>query len=243
MSKINYNSILKPLDNTYNHGEDPLLLKNNACVYIISGAKGRGKTTLTMNLLQDKRAYRKRFENIFLISPTARSDKKLSKLVKELDEDGKFHEQFSEELIENILEQIQADNEENEKKNLHCIILDDCILDLSKKRSSVLNKLVIKSRHNNITLLILTQKYNCVPTIIRSNSDLISFFNSLNRKEIETLQDDINIDKEIFKDVYNEACGKEGTGHNFLHINLLAAPIKFYKNFSPMEIDFQSYFH
>lgn len=239
MSDFNYNSILKKLDNTYNSSKDPLLLQNNACVYIISGRKGVGKTTLITNLLQSKRAYKKRFENIFLISPTARTDKKLSKLVEELEEDGKFNDMFSEELVENILEQIKADNEENERKNKSCIILDDCVLDISKKRSSILNKLVITARHNNITLIILTQKYNAVPTIIRSNTDLISFFNSLNKKEIETLIDDINIDKDIFKDIYNVTC-MEG-GHNFLHINLLASPIQFYKCFQPIDVDFQSY--
>jgi polyhydroxyalkanoate synthesis regulator phasin len=237
-----FNNILKKLDNTYNHSADPLLLQNNSGVYIISGRKGVGKTTMCMNLLQSKLAYKKRFENIFMISPTGRSDAKLKKLVDELEEDGKFFDTFSDELIENILDQIKADNEEHEKKNRHLIILDDCVLDLSKKRASILNKLVITARHNNITLLILTQKYNAIPTIIRANSDLISFFNSFNKKEIETLQDDINIDKEIFKDVYNQACMDAEGGHSFLHINLLANPVKFYKNFTPMDVNFQSYF-
>lgn len=234
-----FNNILKKLDNTYSHSNDPLLLNNNSCVYIISGRKGAGKTTLTMNLLQSKDAYRKRFENIFLISPTARSDTKLKKLVKELEEDGKYHDTFSEDLIEAILEMIKADNDENEKKNKHLIILDDCILDLSKKRSSILNKLVITARHNNITLLILTQKYNCIPTLIRSNADLITFFNSLNKKEIQTLQEDINVGKDLFNSVYNQACMKKERG--FLHINLLANPIKFYDQFTPMDINFEEW--
>lgn len=238
-----FNNILKKLDNTFSHSDDPLLLNNNSSIYIISGRRGMGKTTLCMNLLQSRQAYRKRFENIFLVSPTARTDTKLKKLVSELEEDGKYFDTFSEDLIEAILEMIKADNEENEKRNKHLIILDDCVLDLSKKRSSILNKLVITSRHNNITLLILTQKYNAIPTLIRSNADLITFFNSLNKKEIDTLQEDLNIDKEIFKDIYNQACmSRENDGHNFLHINLLANPIKFYKCFTPIEIDFQSYF-
>jgi hypothetical protein len=239
MSKFNYNSILKKLDNTYNSSKDPLLLQNNACVYIISGRKGAGKTTLLINLLDSPRVYKRRFENIFLISPTARTDKKLSKLVKELERDSKFYDTYSEELIENILEQINTDNEENERKNKHLLILDDCALSISKKLNSNLNKLVVTARHRGVTLIILTQKYNAVPTVIRSNTDLVTFFNSLNKKEIETLIDDINIDKELFKDIYNVTC-MEG-GHNFLHINLLASPIQFYKCFQPIDVDFQSY--
>ena len=126
-----------------------------------------------------------------------------------------------------------------EEKNKHLIVLDDCVLDLSKKKSSILNKLVITSRHQNITLLILTQKYNSVNTLIRANADLITFFNSLNKKEVDTLQEDINIDKNIFNDIYNTVCMNED--RSFLHINLLASPIKFYKNFTPMQVDFHSY--
>lgn len=234
-----FNNIIKKLDDTYSHSSDPLLLNNNSCVYILSGRKGAGKSTLCMNLLQSKLAYKKRFENIFLISPTARSDAKLKKLVNELEEDNKFYDTFSEELVESILDQIKTDNEEHEKKNRHLIILDDCVLDLSKKRSSILNKLVITARHNNITLLILSQKYNAIPTLIRANADLITFFNSLNKKEIETLRDDINVSQDLFKHVYNIACMKEERG--FLHINLLANPIKFYSKFTPMDIDFQEW--
>lgn len=235
-----FNNILKKLDNTYSHSDDPLLLNNNSCVYIISGRKGAGKSTLFMNLLQSKMAYKKRFDNIFLISPTARSDNKLKKLVSELDKDGKYFDTFSEELIENIVEQIKAENDENEeKKHLHAIILDDCILDLSKKRSSILNKLVITARHNNITLLVLTQKYNCLPTLIRANADLISFFNSLNKKEIETFRDDINISPDLFKHVYNIAC--LNGDNSFIHVNLLSNPIKFYSKFEPIDINFKEW--
>lgn len=234
-----FNNILKKLDDTYNHSDDPLLLQNKNSVYIISGRKGAGKSTLFMNLLQSKQAYRKRFENIFLISPTAKNDTKLKKLVKELEEDNKYFDTFSEDLIKNILEQIEEDNDENDYKHRHLICLDDCVLDLSKKKSSILNKLVIMSRHNNITLLILTQKYNAIPTIIRSNADLITFFNSLNKKEIQTLQEDINISSDLFKHVYNIACMTKDRG--FLHINLMSNPIKFYSDFTPMQIDFREW--
>lgn len=234
MSKKNLSSIVKALDNTYSPSSDPLLLQNNSCVYIISGRRGSGKSTLALSLINSKLAYRKRFKNLFLISPTARSDKKFAKVLKELDDDGKFFEELNESNIENILEIVKADNEENDKKNLHALILDDCVLDLPKKKSSILNKLVIESRHHNMTLLILSQKYNAIPTIIRANMDIISFFPSLNNKEVSTFQEDLNISKELFYQVYNKATDKP---NDFLHVNLLSFPPKFYKKFELINLN------
>jgi len=212
MTKNSLNDILTPLDNTYNASEDPLLLNNNSCVYVINGRRGSGKSSLILNLMNSKRAYRKRFTNVYLISPTAETDKKFHKLVKELKEDGNFYDTLNESNIEEILNFVRSDNDENDKKNLHCLILDDVVLDLPKSKSSLLNKIVITSRHLNLTIIVVTQKYNAIPTIIRNNMDLCSFFPSLNNHEIKTFQEDINIDKEIFNTIY-EYCSM-----NLIHL-------------------------
>lgn len=244
MVKNNLNDILKPLDNTFNASDDPLLLNNNSSVFVISARRGMGKSTMILNLLNSKKAYRKRFTNLFLISPTARADGKFKKLVEELDEDGKYYDTMNEENIENILDTVrrdndtfkeendQSDNDENEKKILHCLILDDVVLDLPKSKSSLLNKIVITSRHLNLTIIVVTQKYNALPTIIRNNMDLCSFFPSLNTHEIETFQKDINIDKDIFNAIYDYCCDET---NSFMHVNLLGARPKFYRKFEPIE--------
>ena len=228
----NLSSILKPLDNTFNKHEDALLLGNNSCIYIINGRRGSGKSTLLLNILNSKLGFKKRFDNIYFVSPTARTDKKFSKLVKELDEDGKFHEQLSEDLIENILTEMKQDNDVNDKKHKHLLILDDCVLDIPTRKQSIFNKMIITSRHLCCSVLIVSQKYNALPTIIRANADLISFFPSLNSHETRTLQEDINIDKDLFYELYDKCV--EGK-NDFLHINLLANPPVFYKSFEKIE--------
>ena len=232
MVKKKLNDILKPLDNTFNASNDPLLLNNNSSVFVISARRGMGKSTMIINLLNSKKAYRKRFTNVFLISPTAKSDGKFKKLVKELNDDDKYYDTLNEENIENILDFIRSDNDENDKKNLHCLILDDVVLDLPKSKSSLINKIVITSRHLNLTIIIVTQKYNALPTIIRNNMDLCSFFPSLNNHEIKTFQEDINIDKDLFKVIYDYCCDET---NSFMHVNLLGARPKFYRKFEPIE--------
>ena len=71
---VNLSSIVKPLDNTFNKDEDALLLNNNSSIWIINGRRGCGKSTLILSVLKSKLAYKKRFDNIYLISPTARTD-------------------------------------------------------------------------------------------------------------------------------------------------------------------------
>ena len=93
--------------------------------------------------------------------------------------------------------------------------------------------MVINSRHHNTTIIILTQKYNAISTIIRSNADLISFFPSMNTHEIKTFQRDLNIDESLFYNLYNHCCDEQ---NNFMHCNTVGMP-KFYKKFE--YIDFK----
>jgi hypothetical protein len=58
--------------------------------------------------------------------------------------------------------------------------------------------------------------------------DLISFFPSLNTKEVSTFQEDLNISKELFYKVYNKATDAP---NSFLHVNLLQFPPVFYHKF------------
>ena len=229
--------IIKPLDNTFAGSDDPLLLNNNSCVYIISGRRGAGKSTLALSLLNSKRAWRKRFDNVFLVSGTAKSDRKFSRLVDELEEDGHYFDHLDEAVVQQIFDMCQDANHEGgeRKRPLHLLLLDDVIMDLPKSRQSLLNTLVIQSRHHNLSLCLITQKYNLVPTVIRSNADLISFFPSLNAKEVQTFQEDLNLSKELFERIYGVAT--RGDPQSFLHCNLLAYPPRFYKKFDPIEVN------
>lgn len=233
--KTSLNDIIKPLDNTFNRGDDPLLLDNNSCVWVISGRRGAGKSTLCLSVLHSKKGFRKRFKDIYLISPTASTDKKFKKLVEELEEDGRYYQEMNERNVDGILDAIREDNEANDKKNMHCLILDDVVLDLPKSKSSLVNKLVITSRHLNLTIIIISQKYNALPTIIRSNADLISFFPSMNSHEIKTFQEDLNISKPMFEEIY-KACSEKPT--DFMHCNLLAFPPRFFCKFEPLQINY-----
>ena len=146
LNKMSLSALVKPLDNTFSGSEDPLLLHNNSCVYIISGRRGAGKSTLALSLLNSKKAWRKRFDNVFLISATAGNDKKFKPLVKELREDGNYYDHLDEDVVQSCFSKCHEANQQNDggPKPLHLMLLDDVIMDLPKSRQSLLNTLVIQ---------------------------------------------------------------------------------------------------
>lgn len=227
---------IKPLDHQVNRDDHTPLPDARACCYIISASRGRGKTSLLLNLLQTpkkKGGLKKRFDNIFLFSPTARSDTKMGKLVRELEKEDKFYEVFDNESSEQVIERIKEFHTENPESR-NCIIFDDCMADLPKsfEKTGGLNRFIIQTRHFNCWCIFLIQRYVGVSRLIRSQADLISFFKTDNTKELQALIDDVNMDKQALQTLYEFATEKP---NDFLHINLLNRT--FYKKFDPIIID------
>jgi hypothetical protein len=170
-----------------------------------------------------------------MFSPTGKSDTKLKKLVEELDEDNKFYDEYNDENMFNVFEQIKKSNEELKAEDIephNLIIFDDCMSSLPKSmEKSSLNRLVPNARHHNVYLMFLVQRYVGVSPLIRSQADIISFFKTDNTKELIALMEDVNIDKNKMQMLYEFATEKP---NDFLHINLLSR--KFYKNFDEIII-------
>lgn len=232
-------NMIKPLDSTFSGSKHPLLLQNNSVVWLVSGRRGAGKSSAVLSVLSDKRGFKGRFSRIWLISATSRNDAKYDRLRTELEAEDQFYEQFSDEVIEHIIEVTKADLEEAREKKKRklpktLILLDDVITELSRSRTSPLNRLVTISRHLYMSLIIISQRYNLIPTVIRSNADLISFWPTMNEKEFQTLQSDVNLSQAKFRYLYDQACDSP---HAFLHCNLTAFPPVFYRIFTEIPIN------
>jgi len=233
---MSLSSILGALDNQVVPSHEPLL-PGNDIVYGIVGKKGSGKSTLLLSLLASKRAFKQRFNHIWMFSPTARGDGKFKKLVDELDAAGQFFEELNESTLGRALEGIKVLNKnwKNKRKRIrHLLLLDDCMCELSISKQALFSRTIIRSRHLHVSAIVTAQKYNGIPHIIRAQFDLLSVFKSYNTREITTLQEDVSIDKTVFQEIYNFCT--EGD-HSFMHVNFLANPITFYKKFDELDVD------
>ena len=96
----------------------------------------------------------------------------------------------------------------------------------------MINELATQNRHRHITNIYLLQKWNTfLPTLIRSNLDLISMFRSDNKKELASFLEEMSMDEEALRALYEYATQEE---YSFLHINLYHHPAKFYRKFDPI---------
>lgn len=234
---------LKALDHQVDIGKGKPFPKSNF-LYLIVGGVGSGKTSLGLGLLKIKKedgGFRKAYQRIYVVSPTAKYDPKWDKLIQEVDDEGNYYTECTDEVIGDIIEKLEDYNEEwkethdkNEKPS-SLVIIDDCVDAFSKRQKNKLNKLVLTLRHLKASVWIMSQKLNAIPQLIRAQARCISFFPTLNRREEETLINEINIDDGLFKRLITFA--GDGDDHPFLHIKLGEGKPVFFRKFDRIKLE------
>lgn len=228
---------LKKLDNQVVRSDDPLPKQD--IVWIINGGKGSGKSTMMLQVLKSKNGYKKWYDNIYLISPTATRDSKFNKLCEELQRDNKCFTTCDDETVDEVINRLKDFNEsfdekEEGRKPHSVVIFDDCLAFLPKStQKSRFNELITTSRHLKTSVWILTQKYNKVNPLIRANMDMLSFFRTNNKRELDTLEEDVNVDKNLLHHLYEFATEEP---NSFLHISFFGGKPNFFRKFDKIII-------
>ena len=167
------------------------------CMYIV-GSPGSGKTNLWQSLLlsKDPKYYTKFFDLVHLISGSLATLPK--KVIKALP-DERTSNQFSDELLTEIVQKLQSGPNTN-----NLIILDDVIKDL--KRSKILSKVFLNRRHcthdenqdknGGLSIIVTSQKYTLLPLEQRTACSHAILFKSANRQEIDRIREEIMFDLE-----------------------------------------------
>ena len=105
---------LKALDHQVDIGKGKPF-PNSHFLYIIVGGVGSGKTTLGLSLLKIKAedgGFRKKYNQIYVVSPTAKYDPKWEKLIEEVDADGNYYTECTDETIGEIIDKLEMYNED-----------------------------------------------------------------------------------------------------------------------------------
>ena len=230
LEKTKYSNAIGQLDNQVVISDSPI--PPTSFVWLICGKRGSGKTSVVFSLLDKK--WRNKYDSIWLVSQTARNDSHskevLRDLIDELSSERKFFEDINEQVADEIINRIQEMNDSGEGKLRHLLILDDCISSIPKnKLNSKINRFFINNRHYKLDTIVVTQKYNALSTLLRQNATIISMFANKNRKDINGIIDDLDIEPQLFKELYHFAV--EDSPNHFLHINLLGQEPIFYKRF------------
>tara|TARA_R110002126_G_scaffold290603_2_gene447963 strand:+ start:4325 stop:5107 length:783 start_codon:yes stop_codon:yes gene_type:complete len=197
-------TIPKPLPRTYNH-------------FLLITAKPRqGKTTLMFSLLTFRKSpYYRKFDKVYVFSPSLATSKE--DRLKSVPTEQKYSI-----LNEENLQKVYDDIENSGERVL--LLCDDVVNDITKNAGvlPLLNKMMMNRRHIcgtdedgegcGLSMWMTTQIFNKLPRSLRSVADYHIIFKSTNKKELDTIYDEIillprplfeEMNKYVFSDKHN----------------------------------------
>ena len=178
--------IIKPLDKTIvQNKDDPLPDTTSSFVWLISAAKGMGKSTALVNYLTKKKFMLKKFHNVYIASATARNDEKWNRI--NLDSIAGFMSgTWDEDTIQGWAEEARENAHDGQ---LSCLVCDDYASML--KSSPALQHWLLNSRHAKTSMFITSQKMTLFPPIYRENADCFQMFKPNTKLELDFIADNI----------------------------------------------------
>jgi hypothetical protein len=212
---------------------------------VICAPSGAGKTILLANMILD--IYRDCFSRIYIFSPSIDVDhtwlpvkdyieNKLK--LSETDDEQFYFPEYSAESLEQIISTQHKitkymKNQGHTKLYQILIIVDDHADSPEVSRNSkLLHQLFTRGRHNKISTIVSTQKFNAISPIIRVNMTELFVFRLRNAKDLDAFLDEISAvaDRKLLMEIYNLATKEE---YSFLYCKLNAKTIQsmFYINF------------
>ena len=201
---------------------------------IILGPSGSGKTVLLQNMILD--IYKGCFNRVYIFSPSIEVDASWLPVkkyienemgVKHTDEDPIYFDHYDPEALHDILDTQHKITDYTKKKNFKrlfqiLIIIDD-FADSPEftRQSKMLHSLYVRGRHNMISTITATQKFNAIHPIIRVNATELYVYRLRNMKDLDTFIDEVSavLDKKTLLELYNIATAEP---YSFLYVKLTA---------------------
>ena len=168
----------------------------------ITGQPGSGKTSALLGMLLSRpskkspdkpRFYYRYFDHIYLISNSLQT-LPLDKLMLCPE---RVHNEFCDTTLQSIIET------EREGPNLNnCLIIDDCIRDITNSKEMA--KLILARRHATqnpceegqagMAVMITSQVYNWLPLGLRKNMSHLMIFRTENQRELNSIKKEVMAD-------------------------------------------------
>lgn len=226
---------VKEIMNIYIDGIDNNLPNRNGFIYALIGGPGSGKSSLLLSLFRDRNYYKKKFNNIFLITP----ENSFTSVVNHpfANHQHVYHE-LSHDVLENIYEnlmQIKSDNIRDEYEvETSCLIIDDYASDLKDKELiTILKRFCTKSRHLSCAIIFTLQAYNMFPLVLRKMLTNITMFKPKNKIELESIRKElINMNEESTMELMDYVFDAE-----YNHLDIDTTTNKLRKNYKLLKID------
>jgi hypothetical protein len=199
---------------------------------LVCGRPGSGKTSLILNLICKRgKMFNKKFDKVYIFSPSllTMKDEPFGDLPEEQVNNDLTLTNFSK-----ALDDIKGTGEKI------LFILDDVVNDMKRMdMQTILSKALMNRRHlagagGSASFIITTQVYNKIPAPIRKTASHIILYHTKNKKEIDTIFDElIIIPQKDFYEILKYCFDKR---HNFIYIDVNKSYDKmFHKCFNQLE--------
>jgi hypothetical protein len=187
---------------------------------IISGPSGSGKGILTSKLLLE--TFRGKFHKIYYFSASSTLDANLDPLRKYCEErlgqgenDPCLYDSWDEAVLGDILARQQKVcnfvKEHGSKRKFHiAIICDDFATERRVVRGGSLERLFLRGRHYNASVLVLTQYYKLLSPSIRTNAMALVVFRLRSGADKEAIMSENSaiVDRRVLEALYVTATSK-----------------------------------
>ena len=191
---------------------------------VVGKSQLSGKSNfLTWLLCSDSAGYSKDFlgENIYIISPSFSNDNKLKIIARQFDiPRTNIIEQFDEQLIDGIYEQVEEQYEDYESRGMKppqsLILFDDVSFDPDFKKSKIVKEIFQNGRHILLSTIVTAQVYTNVSVAARENSKALILFDCSDRQIERMAFDHSTMPMRDFKQMFRNTTKKK---HSFLCIN------------------------
>ena len=197
---------------------------------IILGPSGSGNTALIQNMTLD--IYKGCFNRVYIFSPSINVDASWLPMmkyfeheigVKHTDDDSIYFDHYDPESLHEILDTQQKITDYTKKKNLKrlfqlLIIIDDFAGSPEfTRQSKMLHSLYVRGRHNMISTITATQKFNEIHPIIRVNATELYLYKLRNMKDLDTVIGEVSavLGKKTILELYHQATAEP---YSFLNV-------------------------
>ena len=191
---------------------------------------GSGKSVLISNIV--RKFYYRKFDKIYFCSSNVTDDNKVyDNAYKSIEfDETRIFQDINDEIIDYIKMDIESDEDFDEKDFRTLLIIDDLITSVANRKNKEVIKFILKSRHLKCSIIIISHKFNFLPTIIRNNLTDLIMFRSKSKQELETIYKGIiDLDEDKWIQFYEYATNEP---FNFLYVKLNKNPQLYYHNFT-----------
>ena len=194
---------------------------------VFCGSGGSGKSSLMMNLI--KGPYKKKFDNIYYFCPMVSFTSVKNHPFKKHD---KVYHEFTVRELSEIYKELE-DKKEEKSNEYSLIILDDLADSLKDHDIQILmNKMMIKSRHLQVSWIISLQAYYYFPKQLRRQITNFILFKTKSIDEFQSLAKELfNMNSDDALTLYNYVFDA-----NYNHLDVDTVTNTYYKNFNLLEL-------